>query len=209
MQRRCNQYYYSHWSHLVQTPQILWGFKDKNSHALVVSCVFSFTQVLYKQACCGLIQSLFVKRSLITSSAFFLLLPGHRCAISYTSFILRSPCQTKSLLLQRRVLLQWPLTLLSSFLRPQPTLPVTTTHRTLTTTWFLCPNLRLQRLAFPLSSCSFGSVPGSVLLVLVFAFVLLVYFCHLSTRLQFSCVSLCFHVCVTTLQLKVRRRCTS
>ena len=97
-----------------------------------------------------------------------------------------------------RVLLQWPLTLLSSFLRPRPTLPVTTTHRTLTTTWFLCPNLRLQRLAFPLSSCSFGSVPGSVLLVLVFAFVLLVYFCHLSTRLQFSRVSLCFHVCVTT-----------
>ena len=40
--------YYSHWSHLVQTSQILWGFKDKNSNALVVSCVFCFRQVLYK-----------------------------------------------------------------------------------------------------------------------------------------------------------------
>ena len=39
---------YSHWSHLVQTPQIFWGFKDKNSHALVVSGVLCFTQVLCK-----------------------------------------------------------------------------------------------------------------------------------------------------------------
>ena len=34
--------------HLVQTPQIPSGFKDKNSRALVVSWVFCFTQVLYK-----------------------------------------------------------------------------------------------------------------------------------------------------------------
>ena len=32
---------YSHWGHFVQTPRILWGLKDKNSHALVVSCVLS------------------------------------------------------------------------------------------------------------------------------------------------------------------------
>ena len=40
-----NLLYYSHWGHFVQTPQILWGFKDNNSHALVVSCVLCFTQV--------------------------------------------------------------------------------------------------------------------------------------------------------------------
>ena len=40
--------YYSHWGHLVQTPQISADFKDKNSHVLVVSWVFRFTQVLYK-----------------------------------------------------------------------------------------------------------------------------------------------------------------
>ena len=41
--------WYSQWSHLVQTPQISSGFRDKNCHALVVSCVFYFTQVLYKR----------------------------------------------------------------------------------------------------------------------------------------------------------------
>ena len=40
--------FYSHWGHLVQTPQIPAGFKDKNALALVVSWVFCFTQVLYK-----------------------------------------------------------------------------------------------------------------------------------------------------------------
>ena len=35
---------YSNWGHLVQTPQIPSGFKDKNSRALVVSWVFCFTQ---------------------------------------------------------------------------------------------------------------------------------------------------------------------
>ena len=39
---------YSHWGHLVQTPQNPSGFKDNNSRALVVSWVLCFTQVLYK-----------------------------------------------------------------------------------------------------------------------------------------------------------------
>ena len=72
---------YSHWGHLVQKPQILSGFKDKNSHALIVSCMLCFTQVLYKKASSGLIKSLFVKHLPVESLAFFPLLPGHRCAI--------------------------------------------------------------------------------------------------------------------------------
>ena len=63
----------------------------------------------------------------------------------------------------RMGLLQRPLTV-------QPSLPLRTTHRTLTATWFLRPNLQLRspRLVFLLSLYSFSLVLASALFVLVF-----------------------------------------
>ena len=216
-----NRYRYSHWGHLVQTLQIPSEFKDKNSRSLVVTWVFCFTQVLYKQACFGLFNSLFVKRSPVVRLAFFFSYPVIAAPSSKILFVLSSPCQTKSLLFLRMGLLQRPLTLQLSRLRLQPRLPVTTTHRTLTTTpapqpaaqevsVFSCPCIRFPSRVFRARRrWSFSLALASVFLVSVFAFVLLVQFSHLCTSLQFSLpcyyfifasvLQLQFSVCVASL----------
>ena len=97
---------------------------------------------------CLMLFSLNVRQSLAWRFSF--LCPVIAAPSSKIFFVLRSPCPTKSLLFLRMGLLQRPLTLQLSRLRLQPTLPVTTTYRTLTTTWFLRPNLRLRRLVFSL-----------------------------------------------------------
>ena len=102
-------------------------------------------------------------------------------------FVLRSPCRTKSLLFLRMGLLQRSLTLQLSRLRLQPTLPLTTTYRqndnvvpapqpaAPEASVFSCPCIRFPLRVFRARRCwSFSLVLAFVLLVLVFAFVLLV-----------------------------------
>ena len=77
-------YYYSHWGHLVQTPQISSGFKDKNSRALVFSRVFCFSLNVRQSLawCPSLLPAAMTIVAILASSRSFSP-PGSLLPISY------------------------------------------------------------------------------------------------------------------------------
>ena len=77
-------YYYSHWGHLVQTPQISSGFKDKNSRALVFSRVFCFSLNVRQSLawCPSLLPAAMTIVAILASSRSFSH-PGSLLPISY------------------------------------------------------------------------------------------------------------------------------